>query len=138
MLVEAGIDINVRDLDRRTPLFNSNLRGHLGPAEPLTQPGTGVNVANMTAENPIQIAAAFDEPKKLHLPLEGGANHISLTLHLSDLGRCATRVAGAQLVIDTSHSKLRRLHLDVCDREGRTAKDYTSKRIMFTDHEIAV
>ena len=138
-LIEAGSDVNRRDSDRETALLNAIYRGYTKIAECLVQLGADVNAANKSSrDSAIHFAAAFDRPKLLPLLLDRGADYTTLNIHGRNLGHNAAHFAGAEFINVMARCNLPRLSLDVCDDEGKTAKDYMNERVILTDREIGV
>ena len=139
LLIDAGVDVDVADMDGETALMNAIYWGRIEIAERLIERGADVNLSNIsTLESLIHFASSFDRPKLLPLLLERGADYTCMNYSGYDLGHSAARFAGVEFIHIMSQSRLYRLDLDKRDRYGKTAKDYMTERIVLTDREIGI
>lgn len=138
-LIDAGVDVNVADLDGESPLINALYWGRIEMAERLIECGADVNISNFSShESPIHFVGNFDRPRLLPILLERGADYTAINIHGHDLGHCAARFAGVEFIQIMSQSRLPGLDLDKRDRDGKTAKEYMNERIVLTDREIGI
>ncbi|KAL8785693.1 MAG: hypothetical protein Q9195_008539 [Heterodermia aff. obscurata] len=139
LLIDAGVDVNVTDIDGETPLINAIFWGRIEMARRLIERGADVNAANISShESPVHFVANFDRPDLLSLILDRGADYKSVNIEGRDLGHCAARRAGIELIHIMCRSHLPGLNLDEPDFEGKTAKDYMNERVALTDREIGI
>ena len=139
ILVQAGADINSLNFDRETPLVNAIYHGRTEMAKRLIALGADVNIANISSqEGPIHFAGNFDRPEILPLLLERGADYTAPNYCGRDIGHCAALFAGVDFIDVMVRSNLKKLNIDKPDRDGKTARDYISGRIIMKDQEIGI
>ena len=113
--------------------------GYKKTVECLIRFGADVNAANISSrDSAIHFAVAFDRSELLPLLLEKGADYTALKIYGHDLGHAAALFAGTKFIHVMTRCNLRRLSLDVRDKEGTTAKDHMNERIILIDREIGI
>ncbi|KAL8852240.1 MAG: hypothetical protein Q9221_002842 [Calogaya cf. arnoldii] len=77
LLIEAGIDVDVRDADGETPLLNAIFRGFIAAAKELLERGANPNVCNISScDTAVHFAVGFDRRDIIPLLLARGSNYI--------------------------------------------------------------
>ena len=72
--LDQGVDPNIRDADRRTPLLYGAEEGNAKVAEILLKRGADPNIQDNFSESPLRISALFNRTGYAELLLAGGAN----------------------------------------------------------------
>ncbi|KAI4099699.1 MAG: hypothetical protein LQ339_005864 [Xanthoria mediterranea] len=136
LLIDAGIDIDVRDADGETPLLNTIFRGFTAAAEELLERGANPNISNISSrDTAMHFAVGFDRHEILPLLLAKGADYIATNIRGRHVGHVAARVASARTIQILGCLNLTGLDLSLKDSYGNTAADYLSSRELSSQSE---
>ncbi|KAI4280926.1 MAG: hypothetical protein L6R38_004061 [Xanthoria sp. 2 TBL-2021] len=139
LLIDAGIEVDVRDADGETPLLNAIFRGFTAAAEELLERGANPNASNISSrDTSIHFAVGFDRYEILPLLLARGVDYIATNVRGRHIGHMAARVASARTIQILSSSNLTGLDLLLKDSYGNTAADYLSSRKVSSQSELGI
>ena len=136
ILVNAGIDVNLRDSDDETPLLNAIFSGHTLHVRRLLQLGANPNAFNKSSrESALHFAVIFDRYDMIRLLLEHGADYTAVNVYGKTIGHLAARFASTKTISVLADSNLAKLDLGLHCKAGRTPADYLSERSILTEGE---
>lgn len=139
LLIDAGIDVDVRDADGETPLLNAIFRGFTAAAEELLERGANPNASNISSrDTAIHFAVGFDRYKILPLLLARGVDYIATNVRGRHIGHVAARVASARTIQILGSSSLMDVDLSLEDSYGNTAADYLSSRKVSNQSQLGI
>ncbi|KAL8671882.1 MAG: hypothetical protein Q9168_003635 [Polycauliona sp. 1 TL-2023] len=128
-LLDAGIEIDVRDADGETPLLNAIFRGFTAAAKELLERGANPNASNVSSrDTALHFAVQFDRYNILPLLVEKAADYIATNVRGRHIGHVAARVASVRAIQVLSTLELTSLDLSIRDSYGNTAADYLPDR----------
>ncbi|KAL8783116.1 MAG: hypothetical protein Q9213_004873 [Squamulea squamosa] len=130
-LIDAGLDVDVRDADGETPLLNATFRGCTAAAQKLLERGADLNACNTSCRDTATYLI-------LRLLLGVGADCSATNVRGRHVGHIAARVAGAPMIQLLSFSKLIGLNLSLKDIYGKTAADYLSNRKLVGQSDVGI
>ena len=136
LLVDAGIDVDVRDSDGETPLLNAIFSGRASHARRLIELGANFNASNFSSrDSAIHFAVAFDRHETISLLLERGADYTALNADGHNIAHVAARSAGTETISVLAKSKLVKLDVSVRCKHGKTPAEYLSERSIMAESE---
>lgn len=139
LLVQAGIDVDVRDADDETPLLNAIFSGLTLAARRLIELGANINAANRSSrDTAIHFAVVFNRHEMISLLLAKGADYTATNLHGRNVAQLAARYSDAKTMAVLAEAELSHLNLSLRDEEGKTASDYMAEREILTDSEVGL
>ena len=139
LLINAGIDVNVRDWDGETPLFRAVFADLTDLAQRLLEHGADPNIASYSLwVNAMHMGVRFDRHTIIPFLLQGGADCKACTKHGRNIAHLAARYAGTRTVQVLTESTLVDLDLDICDEDGKTPTDYITERVAMQDSEVGI
>lgn len=135
----AGFDIDLRDIDDKTPLLNAIHRGQTGVVKRLIELGANVNRANKSSrDSAIHFAAHCDRADILEMLLAHGANYTALECYGRNVAHCAAKTGSTEFIKIMTAAQMKFLDIELEDSEGKTPGDYIKMRIVMTDREVGV
>lgn len=138
-LVQAGLEVDVRDSDGETPLLNAIFRGYTAAAEKLINLGADLDARNTSSqESSIHFAVEFDRYDILPLLLRRGVDYTARNIRGRTIAHMAARVASARTIEILASFDLAGLDLSLKDTDGNTAADYLSNRKLVSDSDMDV
>ena len=136
ILVNAGIDIDVRDDRGQTPLLNAVYSGYIFHARRLLELGANPNAIDKSSrESAIHYAVLFDRHEMISLLLKYGADYTTLSADGKNIAHMAASSAGTKTVSVLAESNLVNLDVSLRCKEGKTPADYISERTLFSESE---
>ncbi len=137
--VNAGADVNVRDLDGETPLLNAVYKRYTSIARKLIDLGADVNIPNHSSqETAIHFAVSFDHFEILPLLLDKGADYTAKNIHGRNILHMAALMGGPKTVATLSKANLMGLDTSLKDDEGKTVYDHLAEREILSDSEVGL
>lgn len=114
ILIDAGIDVDVRDSYGKTPLFNAIFSGHTSHARRLIELGANVNASNLSSrDSAIHFAVAFNRHETIFLLLERGADYTAIDADGHNIAHVAAWSAGTKTNFVLAKSNLVKLEVSV-------------------------
>ena len=139
LLHENGADIDVRDVDRETPLLHAVSCNFTRTAKELIDLGADVNAANVSSKDSVlHIAVAFDHCEIIPKLLQQGADYTFTNNHGKTIAHKAATWGTRYTVELLSKLNLSNLDLSVKDAEGKTASDYIAERDVLLESEAGI
>ncbi|KAL9609151.1 MAG: hypothetical protein Q9167_006063 [Letrouitia subvulpina] len=139
LLVQAGVEVDVRDIDHETPLMIAVFWHKTATAERLIEHGADVNVANLSSQaNTIHLAVSFSHYQIIPLLLAHDVAYTATNVHGRNIAHMAARSADTQTTITLAKSKLSGLDFSLKDIDGKTPADYLAEREIYGESEIGV
>ena len=136
LLIDAGIDVDVRDSDGETPLLNTIFSGFTSYARRLLELGANPNVFNKSShESSIHFAVSFDRHELIPLLLERGADYTAVNIKGRNIAHMAAWSASTKTISVLADSHLVNLDISLRCKEGKTPTDYLSERSVLTESE---
>ena len=136
LLVNAGIDVDVRDGLGRTPLLAAVYSGYTSHARRLLELGANPNVCSDTSHHSaIHNAVLFNRHELIPLLLERGADYTALNANGMNIAHMAAWSASTETVSVLADSNLVDLDMSLRCEEGKTPADYLSERSILTESE---
>ena len=136
LLVNAGIDVDVRDSDGETPLLGAIRVGHTFHARRMLELGADPNVCDHPLRHSaIHFAILFDHHDAIPLLLEHGADYTAVDACGMNIAHMAAWSAGAKTVSVLAESNLVNLDVSLRCNDGKTPADYLSERSILTESE---
>ncbi|KAI4210775.1 MAG: hypothetical protein LQ351_006357 [Letrouitia transgressa] len=139
ILVHAGIEFEMQDIDRETPLMIAVFWHKTATAKRLIEHGADVNAANMSSQdNTIHLAVSFSHHQIIPLLLTRGVVYTALNIYGRNIAHMAAKSADTQTMITLAESKLSGLDFSLKDKDGKTPADHIAEREVFGESEIGV
>ena len=136
LLIDAGVDVDVRDSDGETPLLNAIYYGFTSDARRLLELGANPNVFNKSShESAIHFAVAFDRHELIPLLLEHGADYTAVNIKGRNIAHMAAWSASTKTISVLADSHLVNLDMSLRCKEGKIPTDYLSERSVLTESE---
>lgn len=136
LLVNARIDVNIRDSDGETPLLHAVFAGYTSHARRLLELGADPNDFNKSSrKSAIHLAVSFDRHDMIPLLLEYDADYTVLNANGKNIAHMAACGAGTKTISVLKESNL--VNLDMCLRckNGKTPADYLAERSILSKSE---
>ncbi|KAL9043103.1 MAG: hypothetical protein Q9214_003595 [Letrouitia sp. 1 TL-2023] len=139
LLVHAGIEFDMRDIDRETPLMIAVFWHKTATAERLIEHGANVNAANISSgDNTMHLAVCFSHYQIIPLLLAHGVVYTAINVYGRNIAHMAAKSADTQTTITLAEAKLSGLDFSIKDKDGKTPADYIAERELFGESEIGV
>ena len=139
LLINAGVDVNVRDSDRETPLLHAVFAGYTSHARRLLELGADPNVFSTSSrESAIHLAVSFDRHDMIPLLLEYNADYTALNANGKNIAHMAAGAAGTKTVSVLAESNLVKLAMCLRCKDGKTPADYLSERTILAESEMGL
>lgn len=139
LLIHAGIEFNMRDIDRETPLMIAVFWHKTATTERLIEYGADVNATNISSQdNTIHLAVSFSHYQIIPLLLARGVVYTAINVYGRNIAHMAAKSADTQTTITLAESKLSGLDFSLKDVDGKTPADYIAEREVFGESEIGV
>ena len=136
LLVNAGIDVDVRDSLGRTPLLASIYSGYTSHARRLLELGADPNVCSQTSHHSaMHNAVLFNRHELIPLLLEHGADYTAVNAKGKNIAHMAAWAAGTKTISVLADSHLVNLDMSLRCQDGKTPADYLSERSILTESE---
>lgn len=136
ILVNAGIDINVRDQDGETPLLSAVRLGHTFHTRRMLELGANPNACNQSSRHSaIHFAVLLDHHDAIPLLLQRGADYTALDASGMNIAHMAAWFAGTKTISVLAESNLINLDTSLRCKDGKTPADYLSERNIYTKSE---
>ena len=136
LLVNAGIDVDVRDGLGRTPLLAAIYSGCTSHARRLLELGANPNVSGKTShESAIHFAVVFNRHELIPLLLERGADYTTINIRGENVAHMAAWSASAKTISVLADSHLVNLDMSLRCKGGKTPANYLSERSILTESE---
>ena len=136
LLVNARIDVNIRDSDGETPLLHAVFACYTSHARRLLELGADPNAFNKSSrDSTIHLTVSFDRHDMIPLLLEYDADYTVLNAKGKNIAHMAAFSAGTKTVSVLEESNL--VNLDMCLRckNGKTPADYPAERSILSKSE---
>ena len=128
-LLEAGLDVDVRDADGETALLNAIFRGNTAVAKELIDLGADINASNISSrESSVHFAVSFDRHEILQILLEKKVDHTARNVRGRTVAHMAARVASSRTMEVLGSFDLAGLDFSLKDTDGNSAADYFASR----------
>ena len=135
-LVNAGIDVDVRDGLGRTPLLAAVYSGYTSHARRLLELGANPNMCSQTSHHSaMHNAVLFNRHELIPLLLERGADYTALSANGMNIAHMAAWSANTRTISVLADSHLVNLDMSLRCQDGKTPADYLSERSIFTESE---
>ena len=136
ILVNAGIDVDVRDNRGQTALLTAVFSGYISHARRLLELGANPNAIDKSSrESAIHYAVHYDRHEMIPLLLKYGANYTTLSADGKNIAHMAASSAGTKTVSVLAESNLVNLDVSLRCKDGKTPADYLSNRSIFSESE---
>lgn len=136
LLVNAGIDVDVRDGLGRTPLVAAVYSGYTSHARRLLELGANPNVCSQTSHHSaMHNAVLFNRHELIPLLLERGADYTALSANGRNIAHMAAWSASTKTISMLADSHLVNLDMNLRCQDGKTPADYLSERSILTESE---
>ena len=136
LLVNAGIDVDLRDGDGQTPLLSAISSGYTSHARRLLELGANPNVCSQTpSHSAIHNAVLFNRHEIIPLLLERGADYTALGANGKNIAHMAAWAADTKTISMLADSHLVDLDMSLRCKDGKTPADYLSGRSILTESE---
>ena len=139
LLIGAGIPVDVRDTDDKTPLLNAVYWHRTAVAKRLIGDGADVNATNASSQNnAIHFAVNYDHHEIIPLLLAKGAQYASTDSGGQNIAHMAAASAGTKTMEVLEKANLAGLDIFLRDRNGETPADIIARREIFGNSELDV
>ena len=139
MLVAAGIDVDVPDADRETPLMNAVFWHLTAIAERLIELGADVNSSNISSHDSIiHHAVNSGHYQIIPLLLARGADYKVTNVHGRNIAHMAAKAGDTKTINTLAESHLVGLDLSLQDVGGKTPAEYLAEREIYGESEVGV
>ena len=139
LLVDSGLDVNVRDADNETPLLNVVFWNMTATATTLLDLGADVNASNISSgDNSIHFAVSCSSHEIIPLLLAHGVTYAALNVHSRNIAHMAAMSADTKTIPTLANAKLNGLDLSLKDGDGKTPAERLAEREVFGEREIGV
>ena len=139
LLVNAGIDVDVRDGLGRTPLLAAIYSGYTSHARRLLELGANPNVCSQTSHHSaMHNAVLFNRYELIALLLERGADYTAVSADGLNIAHMAAWSASTKTISVLADSHLVNLDMSLRCKGGKTPADYLSERSILTESEQGI
>ena len=139
LLVAAGLDVDIRDINSETPLLVAVFRHHTAVAEKLIELGANINSENMPSkDNVIRFAIWHNRADIIPLLLSRGANYRTINSNGRNIAHTAAASANTRVIEILANANLEELDFQLQDKNGKTPFDYLSEREVLVDAEVGI
>ena len=139
LLINAGIDINVRDMEKETPLLRAVFAGRRDLVRGVLRRGADPNLTSIPSRsNAMHIAVLFDHHDMIPDLLAYGADYSAISKSGRHIAHYAARSAGTKTLQVLTQEKLVDIDLSLRDREGKTPADYIAERVVMQGSEFGI
>ena len=139
LLIGAGIPVDVRDTDNKTPLLNAVYWHRTAVAKRLIGHGADVNATDASSNNnAIHFAVTYDHHEIIPLLLAKGAQYVSTDSGGKNIVHMAAASAGTKTMEVLENANLAGLDVSLRDRNGDTPADIIARREIFGDSELGI
>ena len=139
LLVAAGLDVDIRDINSETPLLVAVFRHHTAVAEKLIELGANINSENMPSkDNVIRFAIWHNRADIIPLLLSRGANYRTINSNGRNIAHTAAASANTRVIKILANANLEELDFQLQDKNGKTPFDYLSEREVLVDAEVGI
>ena len=136
LLVNAGIDVDVRDSLGRTPLLAAIYSGYTSHARRLLELGANPNMCSQTSHHSgMHNAVLFNGYELIPLLLEYGADYTAVNARGKNTAHLAAWAAGTKTISVLADSHLVNLDMSLRCQDCKTPADYLSERSILTESE---
>ncbi len=137
LLINAGIDVAVRDESGETPLMNAIHAGLIDHARRLIKHGADPNAFNYGwgGDTAIHFAVRWDRWEIIPLLLEKGADYTALNFSGRNIAHLATQSASTRTMSILAASNLVKLDVSLRDKDGMTPAEYMAQRLICVESE---
>ncbi|KAK4694098.1 hypothetical protein P7C71_g3424, partial [Lecanoromycetidae sp. Uapishka_2] len=126
ILVEAGMDINIRDAAGESPLM---IAKRFATGKRLIELGADVDLVEYSSGLSVILAAVkFDHHEILPLLLQNGANYTTLNRYGGNIAHVAAQFSSAEVMSFLAEANLVNLDMDLKDVTGKTPADLLAER----------
>lgn len=136
VLIEAGLDVDVRDTDNETPLSNAIFWHLPAVAIKLLELGANPNAANISSrDNSIHFAVTYGNSHIIPLLLSRGVEYKAVNNRSRNIAHMAAISADTRTIDTLTRSNLTGLDFSLKDEEGKTPAEYIKIREVFGESE---